>query len=387
MIDKVSIDMCCLCGNCAKMCPKDAISFSKEENLFKYPVIYNDKCIKCDICETVCPALNIPEQTKLIKAYAVKNKDVEIQRCSTSGGLFSALAQTVISNGGVVYGAAFTDDFTVKHIAVDNIKDLALLRGSKYLQSDLGDSFNEIVNHLKNGGQVLFSGCPCQNAALKSYLNGKQYEGKLFAVDFICHGILSDGLFKEYINYLEKKNKSKIIDFQFRAKVYNWSVGGPKITYQNGKVDHWPIYEDRYMQGNLSSICMKESCYTCKYKDFHSGSDITISDFWGIEQILPEFYDPMGVSALCIQTNNGVDLFNHSSNMLESCEVPVEYIIKYNKALTTPFPKGPKSNEFFELAGKVGHMNALLEVTKISNFEKIKRLYRKIKRIFTNKKI
>lgn len=380
MIDKVSIDMCCLCGNCANVCPKEAISFSKEENLFFYPVIDNDKCIDCGLCEKVCPSLKSLEPSTAIESYAVKNRDDEILKNSTSGGVFSALAQVVIENGGVVFGAAFTENFKVKHIAVDNLNDLSLLRGSKYVQSHLGDCFEKIKSLLKEGREVLFSGCPCQTAALKVFLSEQVYDGKLLLVDFICHGILGQDLFDQYITYLEKKKKSKIVEFSFRKKKYSWDDSGPEIIYENGKKIYWPLYEDIYMQGYFKSLCMRESCYTCKYKNFYSGADITLGDFWGAKQLVPEFYNPMGVSALCVQTEKGQQLLSKANNLVNIKDVDINLILKHNRGLVEPFPKGIKSEEFFALASKVGYINALIKISRVSFVEKIKRFYRKIRR-------
>lgn len=378
MIDTVDIENCCLCGNCIQSCPKDAISFSKEENLFLYPIIDNNKCINCNLCESVCPAINTLNQNKLLKAYAVKNRDKQILKQSTSGGVFSALAMTVISDGGIVYGAAFDEKLQVRHIAVDDVNNLYLLRVSKYVQSDLNNVFSEIKNHLKNGKEILFLGTPCQSAALNTYLNKTIYYGKLYIVDFICHGILSQNLFNGYIKHLENKYKSKIIDFKFREKFYNWYDSGPEILLKNGKKKHWALYEDLYMQGYFKAVCMRENCYNCKYKDFHSGSDLTMADFWGIENIEHDFMEKMGVSALCVQSDKGLDLLNRSSNMLELREVNDEDIIKYNKGLVMPFAKSPKSKEFFEYAKKAGYITALKKYNKISFVEKLRRWHGKI---------
>lgn len=387
MIDIVSTDKCCLCGNCENVCPTNAISFTREEKTFLYPNIDKDKCIGCSKCESVCPVLNPMEQKKVLKSFAVKNKNEDIIKHSTSGGIFTALAQKILSKGGVVYGAAFQDDFTVKHIMIKDCEKISLIRGSKYVQSDLGNVFLDIKQRLKDGETVLFSGCPCQCAALRTYLKEQEYGGQLYVVDFICHGILSEKLFKEYLEYLEAKHKSKIVKFTFRDKRYGWADSGPRIIYANGKSQHWPYYEDLYMQGCFQGLCERESCYTCSFKNFYSGSDLTMGDFWGAAQLMPDFYDRMGVSVLCIQSEVGMELFEQVKELLVLEEAPVEILAKHNQGLFKPFVKGKKSDEFFEMAKKMGNIKALEQITKISKVEKLKRLYRQFRRVIANRKI
>lgn len=227
---------------------------------------------------------------------------------------------------------------------------------------------------------VLFSGCPCQCSAIKAYLNQKKYTGKLFLIDFICHGILSKTLFQEYLFDLQSKKRSFVKEFNFRSKQYGWIDSGPTIAFESGKKCTWPLYEDTYMQGYFQGLCMRESCYTCQYKNFHSGSDLTMGDFWGAEVIIPKFYDDDGVSLCCIQTDVGVELFNCAQKELEVQSVSLETITKYNKGLVSPFKKGEKNQEFYQLADKKGYYSALKEITRISMLEKIKRCYRKIRR-------
>lgn len=380
MIDKVNIEQCVICGNCSNVCPVSAISFSNDEKMFLYPSIDMDKCIKCNKCESVCPTLNPLPQNKAFESYAVKHKNKQVRINSSSGGLFSALAQAVITDGGYVCGAAFDDDFYVRHIIVDKLEDIALLRGSKYVQSDLDNCFFEIYKLLSESKTVLFSGCPCQCSALKVYLNQKKYTGNLFIIDFICHGILSRTLFQEYLFDLQSKKKSPVKEFNFRSKQYGWIDSGPTISFESGKRCTWPLYEDTYMQGYFQGLCMRESCYTCQYKNFHSGSDLTMGDFWGAETLIPKFYDNIGVSLCCIQTEKGSRLFNQAKKELEVEAVSLGVLTKYNKGLITPFEKGLKNKDFYQLAEEKGYYSALKSITGISFLERIKRYYRKFKR-------
>ena len=377
MIDKVGEKNCCICGNCVRRCPKEAISLTKNFNTFNYPEINYNLCNGCNRCETVCPTLNELNQQQCLGAYMAKNINLTERKLSSSGGMFSVFANYIIENNGLVCGAAF-DGLKVKHIIVDNKKDLQKLRGSKYVQSDLGDCFLKIKQLLQAGQMVLFVGCPCQTAALRTYLK-KDYSNQLYLVDFICHGMLSQSLFDDYIKYLERKYKSRVVSFSFRDKTDGWIESGPKVKFENGKIKRWPLYEDTYMQGYFSAVCMKNSCYTCKYKNFHSGSDVTFADYWGCEILDPEFYDFYGVSAVVINNENGNLLFNNISNNIEYKAVDLENIVKYNSGLIKPFEEGKDRSLFMDkIKNGSTYIEALLDTADKSNI--ILQLYREIKR-------
>lgn len=377
MIDKVGEKNCCICGNCVQRCPKEAISLNKNFNTFNYPEINYNLCNGCNRCETVCPTLNELNQQQCLGAYMAKNINLTERKLSSSGGMFSVFANYIIENNGLVCGAAF-DGLKVKHIIVDNKADLYKLRGSKYVQSDLGDCFEQIEKYLDNNRLVLFVGCPCQTAALRIYLK-KDYSNQLYLVDFICHGMLSQSLFDDYIKYLERKYKSRVVSFSFRDKTDGWIESGPKVKFENGKIKRWPLYEDTYMQGYFSAVCMKNSCYTCKYKNFHSGSDVTFADYWGCEILDPEFYDFYGVSAVVINNENGNLLFNNISNNIEYKAVDLENIVKYNSGLIKPFEEGKDRSLFMDkIKNGSTYIEALLDTADKSNI--ILQSYREIKR-------
>ena len=377
MIDKVGEKNCCICGNCVQRCPKEAISLTKNFNTFNYPEINYNLCNGCNRCETVCPTLNELNQQQCLGAYMAKNINLTERKLSSSGGMFSVFANYIIENNGLVCGAAF-DGLKVKHIIVDNKADLYKLRGSKYVQSDLGDCFEQIEKYLDNNRLVLFVGCPCQTAALRIYLK-KDYSNQLYLVDFICHGMLSQSLFDDYIKYLERKYKSRVVSFSFRDKTDGWIEFGPKVKFENGKIKRWPLYEDTYMQGYFSAVCMKNSCYTCKYKNFHSGSDVTFADYWGCEILDPEFYDFYGVSAVVINNENGNLLFNNISNNIEYKAVDLENIVKYNSGLIKPFEEGKDRSLFMDkIKNGSTYIEALLDTADKSNI--ILQSYREIKR-------
>ena len=234
MIDRIQITDCVLCGNCRLICPTGAISMSKEENGFFYPTVDSNKCVSCNRCETICPSIESLKQKKLISCYAVKHVDEEVKRNSSSGGVFTALATDVIARGGYVAGAIFTEHFRVKHVLTNELSGISKMRGSKYVQSELGTCFSEIKALLEEDKDVLFTGCPCQCAALKTFLGNTANHDRLVVTDFICHGILSESLYQEYLEYLEKKNRSSITEFVFRDKTFGWLDSGPRILSSSG---------------------------------------------------------------------------------------------------------------------------------------------------------
>ena len=363
MINKLEYNQCTICQACINVCPSKCISVKDKKYDFFYPSIDLDKCIKCNLCEKVCPVINPIETPCLnIKAYAALNLDNSIRKESSSGGVFSALAASVIANDGVVSGVSFDNNFNVRHITVDRLSDLKLLRGSKYVQSDVGLIFSKIKAELDNNKKVLFSGCPCQIAGLKSFLR-KKYDN-LYTVDFICHGIPSSITFKEYCNILSKKNKSTIVSFKFRDKIKGWHSSSVKVEFANNKIYSKCITEDPYMRGFLGNIYLKSSCHECKFRNFKSGSDITLADFWGAEVVQKDIDDNKGLSAIIVNSKMGEELLSQVRENIHLKEVDIEDIIKYNRSLIESSPPSNHRQLFFDIAYKDGYEEAFNKVCK-----------------------
>lgn len=215
-IEELEKKECCGCSSCAQKCPTGAISMIENEEGFLYPSIDKEKCINCGLCSKVCPQLKtIEKKEDYPKAYAMRNQNLNDLKESSSGGIFSVIANYVLENGGVVFGAQYTDDFKVEHVGVENKDKLNLLRKSKYVQSDINSTYKEVESNLKKGKMVLFTGTPCQVYGLKSYLM-VEYEN-LILCDLICHGVPSPKAFQKYLGEFEKKNK-KVISYDFRTK-------------------------------------------------------------------------------------------------------------------------------------------------------------------------
>ena len=224
---------CCACGACLNICPKEAISLKQDEYGFLYPEIDEYLCIRCELCKKVCAFQNVEEDNVPISTFAAISKNRNQAKNSASGGIFAAIAQYVINNNGIVYGAAFDDSWNVKHIGIEHIEDLIKLQGSKYTQSNTDTTFIEVKKMLALGKQVLYSGTPCQIAGLKKYL-GKDYTN-LITIDIICHGVPSNKMFKDYLSYLEAKNNAKIQNFKFRDKKTGWGINGSVVFLKQNK--------------------------------------------------------------------------------------------------------------------------------------------------------
>ncbi|WP_394871668.1 Coenzyme F420 hydrogenase/dehydrogenase, beta subunit C-terminal domain [Clostridium perfringens] len=314
---------CCGCGACMNICPKAAITMKDDEYGFVYPEINNDICIQCELCKKVCAFQNVNQSNCVLKSYASAAVDKNIVLTSSSGGVFTSISEEFIKAGGIVYGCSMenTDNgLFPKHIRVSNINELKKLQGSKYVQSDLGNCFIELKNDLLLGVKVMFSGTPCQVAALYSFL-GNNKTDLLYTVDIVCHGVPSINFFRDYISNLNKKVKGQIINFRFRDKSNGWRLQGA-IDYidNNGKKKTKLINSEvsSYFKLFLESSTYRDSCYNCKYTNKYRPGDITLGDYWGIENVHPEYLtrnlgtleQKNGISCVLVNTLKGSELLN-----------------------------------------------------------------------------
>lgn len=341
-------NQCCGCMACEKICPVKAIKVQKDAEGFWYPVIDSTICINCQLCKKICKFQNeIPKQNKINSVYAVKNKNEVIRNKATSGGFFMSIAMYIIKNHGVVYGAAINNKLEVKHIRVTDMDNLKKISGSKYVQSNMEDIFESLSQDLKENKEVLFSGTPCQVDAIKSFLATKNIKlDKLITCDIICHGVPSNKIFMEHINFLEEKYNKKIVSYQFRTKDYGWIGHNEKAIFEDGtntgdfKNKYMNIYKELY--GSLNII--RPSCYKCPYASRNRISDITMGDFWGIDKVDKKFFDNKGISFVKLNTEKGENAFkqinqnlDYITNKIENCK---------NPQLNEPTQK-PKNRETF----------------------------------------
>lgn len=368
MISKLSKEECTLCQACSEICPKKCIEYKEEFYSFLYPVIDHKKCINCNLCEKVCPILNpldVKESKKEI--FASKILDEKVREKSSSGGIFSAIAEKTLNENGAVCGVKFDAEFNTVHQLVSKLDDLDDLRGSKYVQSYTNDSYKDIKKALIQNQKVLFSGCPCQVAGLKKFLN-REYEN-LLTIDLICHGIPSQKLFEEYRGMLEKKYRSKIIEFKFREKSKGWHNSSVRATFENGKVYTKVITEDAYMRGYFKNMTVKPACHKCNFRNFKCGSDITLGDFWGAEIEAKNIDDDKGLSLVICNSSAGLKAIENLSSDIYLENVDFDKATFYNQSLFSSFKANPLKDDFFEYGNKYGYNKAFTKYCKQKWYE------------------
>lgn len=373
---------CSGCSACVQACPKQCISFEEDEQGFRYPSVNNELCVNCGLCEKVCPCINENEQTIPLDIYAAKNPDEEIRKDSSSGGIFTMLAESIIDEGGVVFGARFNEKWNVVHDYTETKEGLAAFRGSKYVQSVIGDTYKQVRDFLKADRKVLFSGTPCQIAGLRLFLR-KDYDN-LYTVDFICHGVPSPGVFRWYLqeeinNYAARQSSEKIQfcsspihsipkgdvllpegvsieGIRFRDKREGWkkysfvlllaeaSAEGKKNTVLFSS----NVCENTFLKGFCSDLYLRPSCHKCPSRDFKSGSDIIIADFWGQEYMFPEFDNDTGVSSVIVKTEKGRQLLSILKNPIIERK-NIDQVLLYNPSLVFSKQTPSQSRKFWNM--------------------------------------
>ena len=342
-----SRDHCCGCSACYAACPHNAIVMLPDEEGFLQPIINSDLCVGCGKCTHACPVLHPGEPRTPLATYAAKAKDDELRRISSSGGIFSLLARKVLEKGGVVYGAAFEPNtHKVLHIAVEDEKDLDRLRGSKYVQSEMGDTYRHVKRNLVRGREVLFSGCPCQIAGLKRFL-GEEY-ANLLLVDVICHAVPSPLAWQKYLSCQESSNNAKVT-YVWSRRNCSWRRYTISIEFTDSKGDAILVNPacDTYLRAFGSELFNRKCCHKCVFRHFTSGSDITIGDYWGVERVLPEFSDDIGVSAVCINTEKGNMSFSYIKDCVCGLISDIKDVAKINKTVFGNHKANKKRDRFF----------------------------------------
>lgn len=332
----VDYEKCTGCGACVQRCPKRCISWTQREFGFRYPQIDKDACVNCGLCEKVCPtdkALEVPVEQKV---YAAVHKDTEVLAKSTSGGAFTAIADAIFAQGGIVYGAAMLDDMQVKHIRTTGKDDFEGLRSSKYLQSDTGTTYQMVEQDLKQGKFVLYSGTPCQIDGLKNFL-GKDYE-TLYTVDIVCHGVGSQAYFDKYMDFARERY-GKIKALRFRSKEYaGWSCGGVVVVVDSSdclKKIPYRDFDNYYYSYFLSGDIYRKSCYSCKYANTNRVGDFTLGDYWGVEALNLPLQTENGCSLLLVNNQHAMQLLDEIES-LDRVETTVEQAAHCNKQLNAP---------------------------------------------------
>lgn len=356
---------CCGCAACCQICPKNCITLDEDNEGFSYPHV-GEECINCKLCYKVCPVINQRESITPDIAYAAYNLNDGIRQKSSSGGIFTLLAEKMIDENGVVYGASFDKNWEVIHDFVEAKENLENFRGSKYVQSKIANSYKQIKSFLDSNRKVLFSGTPCQVSALNFFLK-KDYQN-LITVDFICHGVPSPKVWRKYkkellANYsgntLESPHFEKI---SFRGKNVGWRRFSftADINIGNQRKIHQETFDENiYTRGFLADIYLRPSCYDCLSKSLKSGSDITIADFWGVEKVLPDWTDDKGASLVFLNSNKAK---TYCSNLrMYSKEVICQEVIKYNPAFGISSKVHRNRSSFFN---ELDHCQCVSELIK-----------------------
>ena len=375
---------CCGCTACSSICPKDAVVMKRDTEGFSYPYIIEEKCINCGLCANVCQIDKVKRHDKPIKILAAYNKKTDVRMQSSSGGLFGILASFVEEQNGVIYGVAFTEKFQVVHERAEQKKDWEKFRTSKYVQSDLKNTFVQIRRDLADNRVVLFVGTPCQVEGLNLFLSRTNTD-KLIVCDIVCHGVPSPKIWEEYLEYVQKTSKQRIGKVNFREKShYGWH--NSTITLWD-KDSHNIILEETqdenfFSQMFFNDLILRPSCYQCKFANMYRVGDITLGDFWGIEKTHPELDDNKGTSLLLINTKKGKEVFEKLKIEFECAQVNETDCLQPN--LCGPSFR-PKSREVFwrayynhglEWAGKRVSLLSATRVEKALIF--VDRVYNKI---------
>lgn len=385
----VARELCSGCTACASVCPKQCIQMKPNKEGFLYPEIDAAICVECGACKRTCPVLNKPKFTGVqTTAFAAYAEDETVRLASSSGGIFSLLAEEVLEHNGVVYGAAFDEKFHVHHIGVETKDELGKLRGSKYVQSNLGHVFADVKEKLENGKVVLFSGVICQIAGLKAYLK-KDYPN-LLTIDVLCHGVPSPKLWQKYLDELEKSHGSAVRRMFFRHKKYGWKTYSVSFEFSNDTEYEEFFSKDPYMQIFLRNISLRPSCYNCHFNELDRVSDITLGDCWGINRIMPEMDDDKGTSVILIHSEKGKRQFEKVSVNMVTKQANPDTILPPTAGGRKSVKPHHNREKFFKKLNEGATIKQLLQLSQLPlkvraiSFVKalLRKPYRAVKELF-----
>lgn len=375
---------CCGCTACQHVCPQNAITMTEDDMGFKYPKTDALRCTHCGLCRKICPFTMFKKPaTPHYQVFAAKHKSGDVLERSSSGGMFTAFSDYILNKGGTVYGCGYDNDFKLAHQRAIDRSSRNSLCGSKYVQSDLRDCFVQIKKDLMDGRDVCFIGTPCQCAGLQSFLTNTDTL-RLLTIALICHGVPSPKLFQEYLEYCSKKRKARIIDYEHRPKHRHWGhVERAKFIYDNGDSDSDSVLSQGWKWLFYTNAALRPCCYECPWAKSGHTADVTVGDYWGIEDCMPDFYDKMGVSAVLINTKKGEYVFGEIADALEIRCSSFRDVIRKNQNLTAPSVPLTDRDDFWRiyhqkgfsaLITKYGHINLYYRIRNMAG-----RLLRKMR--------
>ncbi len=359
---KAEREDCTGCGACVTLCPKGAIAMRPDEEGFLYPVVDSALCVECGLCEACCPAgQTVPDGEPLI--LGAQHRDEDVRRASSSGGVFTALAERTLAHGGVVFGAAFAsfhETMHVEHVGAFDQAELSGMRGSKYVQSDATDAIAHALQLLERGIPVLFSGTPCQISGLLACVKEETRE-LLLTVDFVCHGVPSPGVFAAYIRELEEKHGSRVRSYSFRDKRLGWKNFSATAVFEDGTEYSGTQQEEPFLRGFLQNLYLRPSCERC---DILRGkrhlADITIADLWGAQEVCPDRDDDTGLSLVLANTKRGRDALAAARDDLITFPMETERLLRYNPCIEQPVAAHRNRAKFFAQYAKHGFESAFV---------------------------
>ena len=363
---------CCGCTACSLICTHGAIEMKTDRLGFYYPTVDNDKCVECGLCLKKCQFKADYERYdnfETSQIYGGRLKDELALEKSQSGGAATAICESFIKEGGVVYGVCFDNKFTVIHTRVEKVEDLAKLRGSKYVQSNLGSVLLQVKNDLLTDKKVLFIGTACQVSGLMSFIPNK-LRGRLFTIDILCHASPSPALWESYLKYIRHKYKAEIVSVNMRNKKFGWRSFHESFVLSNGKT----INRDSFIFLFFHHLSIRKSCEVCHFTNHHRVSDVTLSDFWGWSKYHKEWNDDKGVSMIMANSTKGLSLLktlNDSMFLISSEESEIDHL---QPQLTRPSKANPLRDSFEDdfnkkgfqyVSKKYGDENCLEQLKKV----------------------
>ena len=341
---------CCGCWACYNACPKHCIGMKEDEEGFRYPVVDASLCIDCGLCEKVCPVIHADkaDTPHAQQGFLAQHKNEDIRKESTSGGAFTAIASWIIRQGGIVYGAGYRKGtFIVEHQGVETEKDLSVFRNSKYVQSNIGNTFKEALGHLKAGRWVCFSGTPCQIEGFRNFLRGREYE-KLVCVDLVCRGIPSPRILTRYIEAQQTLIGGEFTNVLFRDKYYGYHYSSFSIyNKEKGKDYHKGVDSNAYLRAFFNNLRDRPSCYDCRFKKRYRKSDLTIWDCFPIEKFTKQM-DGKGTTRVLVQSEKGKMIMDAIGSELRTVRVETDKLVSDVREMFHSVPMNPQREQFFK---------------------------------------